>query len=91
MNFKGQGKGPICKIYSEVDKSINLPIYLDEGDYNNNEGMIEFMRYYLRRALKHNTDEYLKTVLICISSMSNIYSFLQLFNWREIIKFFLYH
>lgn len=41
MNFEGQGKVPICKIYSEDDKLINLPIYLDEVAYNNNEGESE--------------------------------------------------
>lgn len=34
MNFEGLGKGPIAKIYSEDDKSINLPIYLDGENFN---------------------------------------------------------
>lgn len=42
MNFEGLGKGPICKIYSESDKSVNLPVYLDEEMHNNGEGHTEF-------------------------------------------------
>lgn len=38
MNFDKIGKGPLFKIYSEADKKVNLPVYLDEELYNDNEG-----------------------------------------------------
>lgn len=43
MNTEESGKGPIFKIYSEIDKTVNLPIYIDDELYKRDMGSKEFI------------------------------------------------
>ena len=58
MNTLEIGKGPIFKVYSEEDKSVNLPFYIDEeiynsGAYNPEEGIFKELKLDKGMKIQH--------------------------------------